>query len=141
MPSSFKTCLRYENTGRKVRGRELYVLLNSFEYHVGKLGSGFKISVPVGFETDLASIPFWARWIFKPDGKYAKAAVIHDWLYVTHMYDRDFSDYVFYHGMKVLGVDIFTRLSLWTAVRIFGIRGWEKDSERRERIKVEKWHS
>ena len=38
--------------------------------------------VPVGFETDFASIPRVARAIYAPDGPWAPAAVIHDFLYV-----------------------------------------------------------
>ncbi|ECG8634089.1 DUF1353 domain-containing protein, partial [Salmonella enterica subsp. salamae] len=39
------------------------------------------IEVPAGFVTDLATIPriFWS--LMPPDGKYAKAAIIHDYLY------------------------------------------------------------
>lgn len=39
------------------------------------------IEVPAGLITDLATIPriFWI--LLPPDGKYAKAAIIHDYLY------------------------------------------------------------
>ena len=39
------------------------------------------VVVPTGFVTDLASIPrvFWS--VLRPDGEYAYAAVIHDYLY------------------------------------------------------------
>ncbi|MGT3245452.1 DUF1353 domain-containing protein, partial [Yersinia enterocolitica] len=39
------------------------------------------IKVPTGYVTDLASVPrvFWA--LFPPHGRYAKAAIIHDYLY------------------------------------------------------------
>ena len=46
------------------------------------------IYVPEGYVTDLASVPrlLWA--LFPPHGRYAKAAIIHDWLYdnVTDWY-------------------------------------------------------
>lgn len=40
------------------------------------------IRVPAGFVTDFASIPraFWV--VLPPTGKYGKAAVVHDYLYV-----------------------------------------------------------
>jgi len=40
-----------------------------------------EITVPAGFDTDYASIPriFWP--IYPPDGEYAPAAILHDFLY------------------------------------------------------------
>lgn len=51
-----------------------------FEFYLSDDNSDI-ISVPAGFVTDLATIPriFWT--LLPPDGKYAKAAIIHDYLY------------------------------------------------------------
>ena len=50
-------------------------------FEIGGKKSGAMICVPSGFETDLATIPPPARLLFNPaDARYARAAVIHDYL-------------------------------------------------------------
>jgi hypothetical protein len=69
-------------------GKYTFKVYSPFEYHVGKYPSNEIIKVPVGFVTDFASIPraFWS--ILPPIDNYAKAAVIHDWLYWEGIYTR-----------------------------------------------------
>ncbi len=87
-----------------------------------------EIIVPVGFETDLASIPrmFWS--IVPPMGHYTEAAVVHDFLY-RHGVEftlygkkatRKAADRLFRDLMKVSGVGFMTRNLLYVGVRIFG---------------------
>ena len=50
-------------------------------FELGGKGSGAWVCLPRGFETDLATIPPPARLLFNPaDARYARAAVIHDYL-------------------------------------------------------------
>lgn len=56
-------------------------LLAPLRWSVGRKASGFVVWIPAGFETDLATIPWFARAFFRTaDPRYAKAAVLHDWL-------------------------------------------------------------
>lgn len=50
-----------------------WVLLDSFAYDVGRVGSGDTITVPAKFMTDFASVPrlFWT--VFPPWGRYGNA--------------------------------------------------------------------
>jgi hypothetical protein len=82
--------------------------------------SGRAIYVPAGFETDLASIPrpLWA--ILPPAGRWARASVLHDWLYHNRLYSRRLCDALFLEGMKADGVDKSTRNIIHSAVRAFG---------------------
>ena len=58
-------------------------LFKEFTYHIGSKCSNNYIHVPAGFVTDFASIP-WVLWSWFPYwGKYGKAAVLHDWLYLN----------------------------------------------------------
>lgn len=41
---------------------------------------GDRWTIPVGFTTDLASIPWWARWLVDTWGAHTGAALLHDWL-------------------------------------------------------------
>lgn len=101
-----------------------WVILSDFGYDVGTEGSGDRITVRVGFQTDFASIPriFWVvlpRW-----GRYGNAAVVHDWLYWTQERPRAAADAIFHEGMGVLGVRRVTRWVIYTAVRVFGRFAW-----------------
>lgn len=102
-----------------------FQLLTPFDYHVGAYPSDEVITVPVGFVTDFASIPraFWS--IIPPHGIYAKAAIIHDYLYTHGTKGRKYADDVFDEGMKVLGVSDFTRKAMYLAVRLFGSGRYE----------------
>lgn len=98
----------------------LFTLSESFVYYVGSLNSNEFIKVPVGFETDFASIPKCFQWLFPPIGKYGKAAVVHDYLYCTGSVTKEYADYVFYEAMGVLKVPNYIRRLMYYAVRKFG---------------------
>lgn len=78
------------------------------------------IKVPVGYVTDLASVPriFWA--LFPPHGRYAKAAIVHDYLYDNALRTKKEADQIFLDGMRVLGVPWCRRWVMYFAVRLFG---------------------
>ncbi|EAW6539825.1 TPA: DUF1353 domain-containing protein [Salmonella enterica subsp. enterica serovar Stanley] len=78
------------------------------------------IEVPAGFITDLATVPriFWI--MLPPDGKYAKAAIIHDYLYDNALRTKKEADRIFLDGMTVLGVPRWKRMIMYYAVRLFG---------------------
>ncbi len=97
-----------------------FELLAPFEYHVGDYPSHHIICVPKGFVTDLASIP-QALWsIFPPHGRWAKAAILHDWLYVEATGTKAEADQIFNEAMGVLGVPPRTRWLMHQAVKHFG---------------------
>jgi len=90
-----------------------------------------EIVVPAGFDTDYASIPriFWA--IYAPDGSYAEAAVVHDFLYWAQPIERAEADEVFYEAMTALGVPWLRRQILYRAVRLGGWAAWASNAKKR----------
>ena len=50
------------------------------QYTLNKILQYDKIIVPIGFKTDLASIPYPLNKILKPFRKYTRASVLHDFL-------------------------------------------------------------
>lgn len=78
------------------------------------------IRIQAGYITDLASVPriLWA--LFPPHGRYAKAAIIHDWLYDNALRTKKDADRIFLDGMRVLGVPRWRRMIMYSAVRLFG---------------------
>lgn len=104
----------------KFLGNYEFEILEPFEYHIGEYPSAEVYVVPVGAVTDFASIPRKLWGIFPPHGPWAKAAIIHDQMYVEAYKTKKFADRVFYEAMGVLGVDKPTRISMYLAVRLFG---------------------
>ena len=95
-------------------------VLAAFEYHVGSYPSEEVITVPAGTITDLASVPriLWA--VFPPHGRYAKAAIVHDYLYEHGIGSKAWADQVFLEAMEVLGTPPWRRWAMYWAVRLFG---------------------
>lgn len=97
------------------------------------------IIVPRGFVTDLASIPRPLWWWLPPDGPWAKAAVIHDFLYYTQgsgvwkchdttlrrAYSREEADWILRDAQKDRGVDVVSRNIVWLGVHVGGQTGWD----------------
>lgn len=113
-----------------------YVLLGALIYQDGELGGdGAIVRVPLGFVTDLASVPrlLWA--VIAPFGLHASAAVLHDWLYRSDGARRRFSrrqaDRMFREAMVVSGTPKFRAWLMWLAVRSpFGFLAYHRSSRR-----------
>jgi hypothetical protein len=98
----------------------LWALAAPLPFEAGKKGSGLLITVPAGFTTDLASIPRFARWWLNPaDARFAKAAIIHDYL-LSQGYSKAFAAAVFYEALLADGVSrskahlMFKAVLIWT---------------------------
>lgn len=60
-------------------GSVFWVTLGRMPWELGFKGSGRWVIVEAGFDTDLASIPWWGRWLINPaDPAIIRAAVLHD---------------------------------------------------------------
>jgi len=95
-------------------------------------GETFKpVVVPIGFVTDLASIPriFWSE--LRPEGRYAYAAVIHDYLYWTQQRPREEADQILKIAMRDSQVRADTIRVIYSAVRLFGASAWKSDARLR----------
>lgn len=118
--SSFTEEFEYEDTGRTRNGRRIYRLTKSFTYYVGSLSQPLAaIEVPLGFETDFASIPAWLHWVIPADGLWAKASAMHDFLYDRHAeVSKIIADSIFLEAMLVAKVNPFIAHSFFIIVRI-----------------------
>ncbi len=104
-------------------------LLAEFDYYMGdSVRQKFSlvrdhlkvVRVPAGTITDLATVPRPLWVIFPPHGQYAKAAIIHDYLYDQAIGSKSFADSVFLEAMEVLAVPRWRRVLMYWAVRVFG---------------------
>lgn len=84
---------------------------------------GMKITIPIDFETDLASTPRFLWSIFPPFGRWDEAAVLHDYLYSYHLLNsRAATDAAFYYAMLTCNVPKWRAYLMWLGVRAFGWR-------------------
>lgn len=119
-------------------GRSLWAVQRALEYQAGDNPEEL-IVVPPGFVTDLASVPQLVWTFYPPDGPWAKAAVIHDFLYWTkgtgewhdHVgitrdkpYSRKEADDILKEAMADRKVGKWERFVIWSSVRLGGGGGW-----------------
>jgi len=79
-----------------------------------------QVHVPEGFVTDGASIPYFARKVFPPTGKYFGAAIIHDWI-LKDKRDWDMANEQFKVQLVMSDIPKWRRIIVYGAV-VF--RGW-----------------
>jgi hypothetical protein len=89
------------------------------------------VTVPKGFVTDLASIPPIFFSALRPDGEYAYAAVVHDYLYWTQTRSRDEADDILKMAMEDFQVGTLRVGAIYTAVRLAGKSAWSGNAEKK----------
>lgn len=102
--------------------RRTWIVIQPFVW-CGPASHPVCITVPAGFVTDFASIPFFVFLLSPMNGMvsdYGRSAVIHDYLYVTGLVGRERADDTFYSAMLCEDVLWPTRVVMWAAVRCFG---------------------
>lgn len=82
--------------------------------------------IPSGFVTDFASVPDSLRNFFPVFKKAGYAALIHDWLYRTKLYSKEYSDNLFYNLLVDCGVGAFSARMYYYAVVLFGQDSWAR---------------
>jgi hypothetical protein len=113
---------------RELPGDE-WEILSEFVY----VSPRMTVRIPVGFQTDFASIPrfFW-RVIAPTDDIIGKAAVVHDFLYRTPAFllTRQEADAELREAMTSLGASQFKRNLTYWAVRMGGGHAFKPRSVR-----------
>lgn len=111
----------WEGTGETQRGRPVVRLTSPLSYDVGFLGSGWAITAPAGFSTDLASIPraiLRTAWGRRFAALIARSAVVHDQMRTDRRWPKLLGDYVFFEAMGVDRVPLIWRLVAALAVLV-----------------------
>ena len=79
--------------------------------YIAKDGEPFR--VPIGVNTDFASIPRSLRWLIPRSGRHDKAAVLHDYLCEFKIIPRDQADKIFLEAMESLRVNWIKRRAMY----------------------------
>lgn len=91
---------------------------------------GWTIRVKAGYRTDGASIPRMAwRVVGHPWAQYLPAAIVHDILYGTEVWDRKEADRCFLGLMQCIGVGWLKSHVIYSAVRMFGGLTWSRHTD------------
>lgn len=93
-------------------------------------GTRTAFCVPAGFVTNYASVPAALHSLVDPQGKQARPAIAHDYLYGARTtcgprcYSRRWCDAVLRAALKADGCPPWRRWMVWAAVRLFGASYW-----------------
>jgi len=118
------TSLHIEEIDGSLNGRQLYALDKPLEMRLGFNGGGVKVKVPENALTDFASVPRILWPLCPPNGKWSRAAVVHDYLCGTKGCSRFLADSLFREAMYRLGVPVWRRVPMYYAVRLYSIFLW-----------------
>jgi Protein of unknown function (DUF1353) len=96
---------------------DLWRTERDLNYEIGRKGSGLFICIPMGFKSDLGTIPVLARALLNPaDAKCAAAFVLHDYLCSCSEFSRTVMDAILFEALVALNT------SRWKALLIhFGV--------------------
>lgn len=123
-------------TGTLVMGRfadPTYYLIQPFSWSPkpgsDAAGKFEPVRVPAGFVFSFDGIPqvFWS--MLRPDGPFAQAAVVHEYLYWTQTRSRAEADEIFRLAMQDLSIDPKTVAVLSAAVRAGGQVAWDANAK------------
>lgn len=89
------------------------------------------VMIPVGFKTDLASIPRIIYPIYSPNDRDSIGpAILHDFLYCCDKrYTKREADDIFYYALLQNKVPTFKSMMYYGAVRFFGETSFQKQAQ------------
>lgn len=123
MKSTLKAKFLNDLIVQRLKGKT-WEVLQDFKYQTPIINGVVK--VPSGFVTDFASVPRLPIVYFLTGNTAHKAAVIHDYLYRTHICNRRQADRIFKEAMKLTGVPGWRRFLMYSALRLCAAGTWKK---------------
>ena len=112
-----------------VDGRN-WIVREQLTYRIGI--SQDSLTVPVGFVTDLASIPPALESFIQQNGPSLLPAVVHDYLYWKQTCTRDQSDQILLLAMIEHAVPEAQRFAIYQAVHFAGMFAWDENARSRK---------
>ena len=108
-----------------------WVLFAPLQYKIGATSD--TVTVPIGFVTDLASIPqmLWSIGL-RPEGQYSRAAIIHDYLYWSQNCTREQADRLLLVAMKESNVGTIQEDLIYAAVHSAGGTAWDNNAKEKK---------
>ena len=107
-----------------------WIVREALTYRIGV--SQDSVTVPVGFVTDMASIPPALQSFIQQNGPYLLPAVVHDYLYWKQTCTRDQSDQILLLAMIEHDVPETQRFAIYQAVHFAGSFAWDDNARSRK---------
>lgn len=85
------------------------------------------VTVSEGFVTEFSSIPKIYWYAMSPNGEYAYASVVHEYLYWTQTRSREEADHILEMTLEDLGLDAQKAKAIYNSVRAGGQRVWSNN--------------
>lgn len=110
---------------------KFWIAVEDMPYVIGSTNQ--QIVVPKGFVTDLASIPqpLWSLGL-APQGRYSRAAIVHDYLYWSQGCRRDQADRLLVIAMKESKVCGLNEVLVYEGVDKGGSGAWSDNASERK---------
>lgn len=106
-------------TQRTENGRAVFAVAAPLAFDLVTAGRLTRwITIPAGFETDGASVPFWARPWLDPWSRIGLAAVLHDYLLTLPLVAKWEADLAFLAALRAFGAPALLSTALYFAVRL-----------------------
>jgi hypothetical protein len=83
-------------------------------------------TIPTGFVSDLASIPWFLRGLLDVNGKSRLPALLHDWLYCGRWTERSFADQMLDLALMDYGESETVAATYYAGVHSFGWIYWNR---------------
>ena len=113
----------------------LYELIAPLNYYSDILGK--ELEFPVGFQTDLASVPRFLPFIFWFwGGRAHHESVPHDGLYKSGLVTRKTADLIFLEAMKARKKPFYVRWPMYLGVRLGGWLPWRNYRKAEQKSKL-----
>jgi hypothetical protein len=108
-----------------------FMLVNPMYYEIKRTGQ--TITVPAGFVTDFASVPWYARWRISVLGKHSIAAIVHDYLYWEQRCTREEADAILREAMGEYGSSSADQMIVYYAVKYGAQSAWDDNKADRKK--------
>jgi hypothetical protein len=113
--------LHLEPTDKKNGRRRVYRLLSDYCLLVSFKGGQEEMTVPAGFETDLATLPVFTQVLLGNRDDYAEPAVFHDWITSDEVHLPQFiANAKMRSIMQALGYPTWKQLLVFYGLMVFG---------------------
>lgn len=103
-----------------------FMLVSPMDYEIKSTGK--VITVPGGFVTDFATVPWYARWRISPLGKHSIAAIVHDYLYWEQRCSREEADEILREAMGEYGSSSTDQAIVFYAVKYGAQSAWDENA-------------
>ena len=108
-----------------------FMLVDPLFYEIKRTGK--TITVPAGFVTDFASVPWYARSLISVLGRHSIPAIVHDYLYWEQRCTRDQADAILREAMNEYSSSWRDQIAVDYAVK-YGAQGaWDQNEADRKK--------